>query len=297
MKRNLLLAVAMFLSFGMFAQIQINEIRMDNTGDDTDEYFELKGTPGTSLNNHYLIILGDAPDGGSGSIESVTNLTGQSIPADGHFLCYKQTAGTMFQDVVIDYVDAAMNMENSDNETYLLVTGFSGANGDDLDTDDNGTLNSTPWTAIVDQISLVETTNVPAAGEYYYSTTTLGPDGSGFVPGHSFRNSSTGAWTIGVFGPAGVMDTPGTINASSSVASIFATFSVYPNPVSSSLTISSEEMISTVDVINVIGQTVISQNVNSKLTQIATSNLKNGVYFVRVQDNNGNTSVSKILKN
>ena len=43
---------------------------------------------------------------------------------------------------------------NSDNVTHLLVTDFVGNNGDDLDTDDDGVLDITPWNTIVDCVAL-----------------------------------------------------------------------------------------------------------------------------------------------
>ena len=64
--------------------------------------------------------------------------------------------------------------------------GFTGANGDDLDTDDDGTLDSTPWTSVVDAVSLIEEANPPSGTEYSYAVqlggVTVGPDGS-FAPG------------------------------------------------------------------------------------------------------------------
>jgi len=81
------------------------------------------------------------------------------------------------------------------------------------------------------------------------------------------------------------------------VTTVAANMSVYPNPVSSSMTISSDEMISSVEVVNVIGQTVASQSVNAKQTTVNTSALNSGVYFVKIQNNAGNTAVSRIVKN
>jgi hypothetical protein len=86
-------------------------------------------------------------------------------------------------------------------------------------------------------------------------------------------------------------------NAVSSVESVNSNFSVYPNPVQSELNITSDEMMSNVKLVNVIGQTVVAKNVNAKQTTVNTASLTNGVYFVRIQDNAGNTAVTKILKN
>ncbi len=81
------------------------------------------------------------------------------------------------------------------------------------------------------------------------------------------------------------------------INSVNSSMSVRPNPVTTSLTITSDEMMSNVKIVNVIGQTVVAKNVNAKQTTVNTASLTNGVYFVRIQDNAGNTAVTKILKN
>ena len=66
-------------------------------------------------------------------IEAVVDLSGQAIPGSGYFVMAEST----FSLGTADYV-TSLNFENSDNVTHLLVSGFSGADGDDLDTDDDG---------------------------------------------------------------------------------------------------------------------------------------------------------------
>ena len=67
------------------AQVFISEIRIDQPGADTDEYFELAGTPGASLDGLTYMVIGDG-FGGSGVIEAVVDLTGQTIPGSGLFV-------------------------------------------------------------------------------------------------------------------------------------------------------------------------------------------------------------------
>jgi hypothetical protein len=115
--------------------VKISEIRIDQPADDTDEYFELIGAPSTSLDGLTYLVIGDGSSpSASGVIEEVTSLTGQSIPSSGYFVAAESmfTLGTA--NLVTD-----LNFENSDNVTHLLVEGFSGSNGDDLDTNDDGT--------------------------------------------------------------------------------------------------------------------------------------------------------------
>jgi len=179
----------------------INEVRIDQPGTDNDEYFELAGPSGTSLGGLTYLVLGDGT-GGSGTIEAVVDLSGQAIPVSGYFVAAEGTFILGTADLT-----TSLNFENSDNVTHLLVNGFSGANGDDLDTDDDGTLDATPWTQLVDCVALVETVG---SGDQIYCTETVGPDGS-FVPGHAY--SCPAGWEIGAFDPSSGDDTPGSANS------------------------------------------------------------------------------------
>jgi predicted extracellular nuclease len=203
--RRLLLIGAVTVSFGSAqAQTVINEIRIDQPGDDNDEYFELSGDPDANLTGLTYLVIGDAT-AGSGVIESVTDLDGESLGDLGLFVAAESTFGLGTADLTTN-----LNFENSDNVTHLLVQGFSGANGDDLDIDDNGVLDATPWTAVLDAVGLVET---PGSGDAFYGAALgfqdVGPDGT-FVPGYVCRDDS--AFVIGAFDPAGGNDTPGAVN-------------------------------------------------------------------------------------
>jgi predicted extracellular nuclease len=179
--------------------ITINEIRVDQPGTDNDEYFELAGEAGTSLDGLTYLVIGDGA-AGSGVIEEVTDLSGHSLDGSGFFVAADATLGIGSADLTTD-----LNFENSDNVTHLLVDGFSGADEDDLDTDDDGTLDSTPWTSVVDSVALIISA---VSGDRVYSPVVLGPDGS-FAPGYVYDCASDG-WQIGAFEITD--DTPGEIN-------------------------------------------------------------------------------------
>ncbi|MEJ2563016.1 MAG: ExeM/NucH family extracellular endonuclease [Anaerolineales bacterium] len=185
-------------------EVAISEIRIDQPGTDTDEYFELAGAPGTSLDGLTYLVIGDSTAGASGVIENVTDLSGAVIPASGYFVAAEDTFSLGTADLV-----TSLNFENDDNVTHLLVQGFTGSNGEDLDTNDDGILDVTPWTAQVDLIALIKEDNPPTDTEYHYGPPTVGPDGS-YVPGLAFVCPS--GWTIGAFDPLDGEDTPGAAN-------------------------------------------------------------------------------------
>ena len=183
--------------------VRISEIRIDHTGEDLQEYFELAGPPGSSLNGLTYVVIGDS-SGGSGCIEASIDLDGYSIPASGYFVVAEDT----FTLGTADHVHN-LNFENSDNVTHLLVRGFTAHDGVDLDTNNDGILDSRPWDDLLDLIALVEEENPPVGTEYHYGPPSIGPDGA-YVPGHVYR--CQGGWEIGPFDVAEGEDTPGAPN-------------------------------------------------------------------------------------
>ena len=212
MKSLLGVAFALCLVASPVLAATINEIRIDEGGTDNSEYFELAGSPSESLNTLTYIVIGDGATL-SGTIEAVVPLTGESIPSDGFFLAVEST----FALSGVPDVTTTLNFENSDNVTHMLVDGFTGSNGDDLDTNDDGILDSTPWTALIDAVALIEEATEPPSGtEWAYGSVRVGPDGI-YVPGHVFRDpDGIGPWMIGEF-TAGASDTPGLDNNPSAV--------------------------------------------------------------------------------
>ena len=194
--------------------ILINEIRIDQPGSDRDEYFELIGQAGESLNDLSYLVIGDAGRSNSGVIESLTRLDGLQIDDDGYFL----VAENSFSLAATPDYRATLKFENSDNVTHLLVSGLdAGAGiGDDLDLQDDGILHYTPWNGILDSLALVESFG---SGDKLYSTTQIG-DGTGRVPYHAFRNAGAQAgaqmdWRIGERQTQN--DTPGNANPATSI--------------------------------------------------------------------------------
>jgi hypothetical protein len=150
--------------------IQINEIRVDQPGRDKDEYVEIAGPAGASLNGLTYLVVGDevqtkVPDS-QGRVQVAISLDGKQIGPNGTFVIAKNafSLGTANLTQHFRFLEIG-------NCTHMLVSGFSGAIGDDLDFIDNGEIDFEPWTAVVDAIGLRR--NQAAVG--IYASTTLGP--------------------------------------------------------------------------------------------------------------------------
>ena len=85
-----------------------------------------------------------------------------------------------------------------------------------------------------------------------------------------------------------------TITTTSSVSENAAnSFSIFPNPATTVLNVNAEGF-NTIEIVNLLGQTVYTANTTSNM-QINISNLNNGVYFVRMNGENG-TATQKFIK-
>jgi hypothetical protein len=187
----------------------INEVRIEQTSSDVDEFVEIRGTPGASLDGYTYIVIGDCdsfPPTQNGCIEAVVDLSGSSMSSSGYFVIAEKTFTLGTADLV-----ASLNFEGNDNVTHLLVADFTGAMGDDLDTNDDGTLDIFPWSSVEDCMALLRNATPDGnSDEYYYCDEAIGPDG-GFTPGYVYRCEDTGALVIGDFN-VGVDETPGSAN-------------------------------------------------------------------------------------
>lgn len=212
--------------------IQINEIRVDQPSTDSDEYFELVGEPGESLDGLSYLVIGDGPEGGSGVVEMAILLDGLTVPDNGFFLAAEQTFS--LKGAIPDLV-TSLNFENSDNLTHLLVSGLAeGVLSTDLDFEaDDGTLDTMPWDSVLDAVGLIESPDLSAAAsEFYYGAslgfTDIGPS-AGFMPSHIFRSADeSSSWVMGEFDPASIDadDTPGESNMGETVPDLTCDFDI-----------------------------------------------------------------------
>ena len=67
---------------------------------------------------------------------------------------------------------------------------------------------------------------------------------------------------------------------------------MYPNPATDVLNIAIENELKSVEIYNIQGQKVLSSNQK----QINVPGLSNGMYMVRVEDENGSASTQKLIK-
>ncbi len=218
-----------------FSTLQLNEIHIDMPGSDDNEYFEITGDPGESLDGVWYVVLGDhsgqdpnPPTKGSGTIEFATSLDGLAIPDTGFFLGTEfgfnlaATPTAQFFDLIF---------ENNDSTTHLIVRGYTGPRvevqaeqeGDlgvtiDLDNDGVVDVDPLPWAEVIDAVAVTE----PDGDEPPYGLalggTDVPPNGT-FTAAHVYRSNVNNSWVIGSFDVTGEFsdDTPGSENPAGNI--------------------------------------------------------------------------------
>ena len=190
---------------------QLSEVRVDSLNPMLDvEYIEIAGVAGTPLDDYAIVVIGDADDGfgpslgDSGVVESVTHLAGYAIPQDHALVVHMATLLWITPDV-----PAELHLEDGDNLTILLVRGASCV--DDLDVDDDGVLDATPWSTVVDAVA-IECAAPGKMSEHTYASTKV-VDTAGFLVFQIRRCPDNGEWKRGgITYAAGVDDTVGILN-------------------------------------------------------------------------------------
>lgn len=167
----------------------INEFSASTTGTDV-EFVEILGAPTIDYSRYWLLEI-EGDDGLEGVIDEVIRVG--TTDANGFWLASLP----------------ANTLENG-TLTLLLVQDFTGAFGTDLDTDNDGVLDVTPWARIVDSIAVFD----GGAGDLVYSAVSLGPnyDGvSSFAPGGASRiPNGANNWVRNDFDLAGIPGHTGT---------------------------------------------------------------------------------------
>jgi hypothetical protein len=187
----------------------INEFVFNHTGTDDHEFVEIFAEPNADLSAYSIIGLeGDGT--GAGVIDNIFNIG--TTDAAGFWTTGFLTANTL---------------ENG-TLSLLLVVGFSGSLGQDLDADNDGTLDATPWSSIAGAVAVWD----GGASDWAYADTVLGPsfDGLGLTVGGASRipngvdTNSVADWMRNDFDGEGLpgfigtpvlgeaLNTPGTCN-------------------------------------------------------------------------------------
>lgn len=206
-------------SCGAATEPKINEFSASTVGADV-EYVEIFGPANTDLAAYKVLeIEGDAGNSAGNSAGTVDEVISLGTTDAGGFYLASLPANAL---------------ENG-TLTLLLVKNFTGALNTDLDANDDGVFDTTPWDTIVDAVAV----NDGGLGDLTYGTPALGPnyDGvSSFAPGGASRipdgldTDSAGDWVRNDFDLAGIPGFAGTIGLGEAYNTPGASNQVYVLP-------------------------------------------------------------------
>ena len=179
--------------------VETNNVGTDHVGTDTEEYLEIIGIPNTDYSNYAVLsIEGDynSSDSSEGFIDRIVPVG--TTDANGLFLAELP-------------IDA---LENG-TMTLLLVKDNAGATGYDIDTDDDGKIDVTYWSAIADEVAIHDgdasdlTYATPVLGVNYDGLSSFAPGGASRIP-DGFDTNSASDWVRNDFDLAGIPGFVGT---------------------------------------------------------------------------------------
>jgi hypothetical protein len=174
----LVLAAASFAAPAFAQDIRFSEIFINPPGGDNgNEFFEISGPPGASLAGIWIVTIdGDNNAAGNstatGVVDFARDLSAFSLGSNGLLLLRDSATvtppGPAPETTVIagpDFVGCGTtSTSNIDIEngaaTYLLVRNFTGAPCLDLDVGNDGTLDSTPWSQVLDSVGFANAEDV-----------------------------------------------------------------------------------------------------------------------------------------
>jgi hypothetical protein len=172
--------------------LRINEFVANHVGTDSHEYVEIFFQSGNYDLSGFTILQIEGDGTGAGTI-------------DGAYAVGTTNAGGYW---TTGYLN---NMIENGTITLLLVNSFTGSVGDDLDTDNDGVLDSEPWYngLVYDAVAVSD----GGAADRTYATTVLTPsfDGGAFTPGGASLIPDAGAsWVRNDFDGRGLPGFTGT---------------------------------------------------------------------------------------
>lgn len=204
---SLFVFLALFVLVSASAQAQvINEWVADHAGADTEELLELFGEPSSDYGSTWFVVLDET---------GVTDLAVQAGSTDAQGFWSTTLAADSLGDGTL---------------TILLAESWSGSLGQDLDTNDDGTLDIEPWTTLHDDVA---STGVPvrrgfarsgfAGASFTYSSSVVDGGGASRWP-NGFDSDVGSDWQVNDFDGAGLdgfggepsvgesWNTPGAVN-------------------------------------------------------------------------------------
>jgi len=254
-------------SIGLYAQsVFINEIHYDNSGGDMNEGVEIAGPAGTDLTGWSIEFY----NGTNGTVYSTLSLSGiiDDELASGlgavSFLESGIQNGAPDGLALIDNMGSVVQFLSYEGVITATAGAASGTTSVDIGVSENG---STP---------IGESLQLTGVGEVY----------------------SDFSWTGPTFASLGTLNTGQTPTLSTKDIKLYSNISIFPNPTNTgyvNLDTKSNAIVKVV-VYDVLGKQILSKSLNNTNKRLDVSNLKTGVYILKLSQNNNSTTKKLVIK-
>ena len=180
--------------------IKLNEIYASHAGVDDQEFVELIGPPGASLDGYGVLVV-EGEGGGAGTLDRVWDLNGEAIRPTGFYVLGDTLVTPNNFDLGSDN-----NIENGTETFYLvngnipLIAGFLGSNVATGGGPPTGTTLIPSLVSVEDIVAMVDNGwAVDGTDVIYDGALPVGPDGDFFPAGIFRKNDYPNDWCTGNF--------------------------------------------------------------------------------------------------
>jgi hypothetical protein len=196
------IAVQLIFLSNAHAQLLLNEVKVNPPGNDNPfEFIELKGTPGSLINNTYLLIL-EGDSASAGNADLVIRLNNITLGSNGLYfigtsLGYTVNAPTILRDTLIFGIPGGI-IENGSSTFMLVYSTTPIIYGIDYDVNNDGVLELPNGASITDSFGWISggATDAVLYTSAVVSQSNGTPDAAVRFYGNSVANSAA-AWYCG----------------------------------------------------------------------------------------------------
>ncbi len=256
-------------------------------------------TPTTNIS--YTVVGTNTAGCSSSAIKSLTVSVNPSVSISGtSSLCAGSSVGLTANGANTyswntNATTASISVSPTANITYTVVgTNSAGCSSSAIT---SLTVNALPAIGVTTSNTLIcvgQSASLTTSGASTYSIT-----GGSFAisPTVTTTYTVTGTSAAGCVGSTAFTQSVSTCTGINNLASISsANMMLYPNPTNGVLTIKSDLINGTIEFVNALGQTVVSENITRETQTINISSLTNGIYFVKLIENGKVVDVKKVVK-
>ncbi len=285
------------------AQLLLNEIVVNPPGSDEPfEFIELKGNPGSTLNNIYVCVF-EGDSASAGNLDLVIPLNNITLGSNGLLLIATSlgfpnvTAATTFIDTLNFGIPGGV-LENGNTTFTVIFSPIPMVHNADYDTNNDGSLdlplgailqdavgwNNGDLTALIyGGVVLTQSAGTPDAAVRFFENTTPFSKPA-WYNGDLTGSTSFDSLEISSNFPIGGFLTPGDFNVPNLVGiekAIESNLEIYPNPCSNQFRISGLQNEVSYKLCDLAGRTLIQGLTSDGIVEIPNY-LRGGTYFVTI---------------